>query len=120
MHYKKKAISNRNARKNSMEVRESPEGSDVSSQNSSRRERRRERELIKERVNIGPDLREKYSLHLSRKQTLMAKARQIDIREQMKNNFVVIFPDPQVKPWDKLPRFAFLDADISKLQNKET
>jgi hypothetical protein len=33
----------------------------------------------------------------------------------MKENFVVIFPDPQLQAWDHLPRFAFLDTDLAKL-----
>ncbi len=50
---------------------------------------------------------------------MMATTRNNDIREQMKENFVVIFPDPQLQAWDKLPRFAFLDTDLSKLKRKE-
>lgn len=37
----------------------------------------------------------------------------------MKENFVVIFPDPQLQAWDHLPRFAFLDTDLAKLTQKK-
>jgi len=53
-------------------------------------------QLMKERDAIGPDLRQKYKLDIARKATINATARISNLREQMKENFVVIFPDPQV------------------------
>ena len=55
-----------------------------------------DRQLIKERNEIGPNLRQKYKLDVARKETLLATTRNNDLRQQMKENFVVIFPDPQL------------------------
>ena len=34
----------------------------------------------------------------------------------MKDNPVVIFPELNLQAWDRLPRFAFLDANLKKCQ----
>ena len=56
---------------------------------------------------------------MARKESLLATSRINGLREQMKENFVVIFPDPQLQAWDRLPRFTFLDTDLAKLTHKK-
>jgi len=51
---------------------------------------------------------------------MLATAKQNSLHENLKDNYLVIFPSKHLTAWDKLPRFTFLDADLSKLQNEES
>jgi cell division septal protein FtsQ len=64
-------------------------------------------------------IRDKYQLQLKRKATMIAAAKQTNLQDNLKNDYLVIFPAKPLTAWDKLPRFTFLDADLAKLQNKE-
>jgi hypothetical protein len=38
----------------------------------------------------------------------------------LQKNIAIIFPEPRLEAWDNLPRFTFLDADLSKMKKKQT